>query len=113
MAILGTSENCTLCRASDSTYVPRPHSSSTRHTMWGFGRSGLFLLPPQLTRFIEAGMELGHADDLVFTRQNSKHSNGTVGLLTNGLIDRKEYYIHAIKLGMIAWIRPELYAASS
>ena len=54
-------------------------------------------------------MELGDADDIVFKRVNSKHGQGTVGKLTNGQIDRTEYYVHALKLALIPWIRPELY----
>jgi non-canonical (house-cleaning) NTP pyrophosphatase len=54
-------------------------------------------------------MELGDADDVVFKRVNSKHGQGTVGKLTNGQIDRTNYYVHALKLALIPWVRPELY----
>ncbi|MGH3056497.1 MAG: DUF84 family protein [Gaiellaceae bacterium] len=111
MAILGSaSEKCTLCRASDSTYVaPPPSSHPAPKSIWGLGRTGVFRLPPTLGNLVEAGMELGQADDVIFNRANSKQGSGAVGILTNGMIDRKAYYVHAMKLAMITWIRPELY----
>ena len=54
-------------------------------------------------------MELGHADDKAFNRVNSKHGAGTGGVLTDGEIDRADYYVHALKLALTPWIRPELY----
>jgi non-canonical (house-cleaning) NTP pyrophosphatase len=54
-------------------------------------------------------MELGDADDKVFSRVKAKHGSGTVGLLTDGLIDRSYYYEHALLLAMVPWIRPDVY----
>lgn len=54
-------------------------------------------------------MELGHADDVVFRRVNSKHGGGTVVILTDGEIDRAEYYVHALEPALIPWVWPELY----
>lgn len=74
-------------------------------------KTGTFLLPSPLTDLIVSGMELGHADDKVFGRVNSKQKSGTVGVLTNGLVDRKAYYEQALILALIPWIRPDVYAA--
>ena len=77
---------------------------------WGISKTGSFLLPPKVTQLIkEKGMELGDADDAVFSRVNGKHGSGTVGILTNNLIDRSKYYEHALVLAMIPWIRPDVY----
>jgi inosine/xanthosine triphosphatase len=77
---------------------------------WGFAKSGSFLLPPALCDLVlNEGMELGDADDIVFKRVNSKHGQGTVGKLTDGQIDRASFYVHALKLALIPWVRPELY----
>lgn len=75
----------------------------------GKGRTGAFHLPPEITRLVLAGKELGEADDIVFQRQNSKQENGAVGLLTNNLIDRRKYYEHAVLLALIPFMNPELY----
>ena len=76
-------------------------------------KAGTFLLPSSLAKLVEDGLELGHADDKVFGRVNSKHKSGTVGVLTDGIIDRTAYYEQALILAMIPWIRPDHYSAPS
>ena len=49
-------------------------------------------------------MELGHADDVVFKDKNSKQKGGTVGKLTDGLVDRTEYYRHAMLMALIPFL---------
>jgi len=78
--------------------------------VWGFGKTGSFVLPNKITELVRhEGMELGRADDMVFNRVNSKQGSGTVGILTNFMIDRSEYYVHALKLALIPWIWPSLF----
>lgn len=60
------------------------------------------MLPPAVSRLMQdSGMELGDADDQIFGRSNSKQEDGTVGILTAGLIDRASYYHHALVLGFV------------
>jgi non-canonical (house-cleaning) NTP pyrophosphatase len=54
-------------------------------------------------------MELGHADDLVFNKSNSKQENGAVGILTENVIDRAEFYKQAVILALIPFKNPTLY----
>lgn len=54
-------------------------------------------------------MELGHADDKVFGRVDSKSRDGTVGFLTEGRIGRSEYYVHALELALVPLLWPEHY----
>ncbi|MBN1266671.1 MAG: inosine/xanthosine triphosphatase [Anaerolineales bacterium] len=75
----------------------------------GKGRSGLFILPPAVAELVHAGKELGHADDIVFGRSDSKRKNGAVGLLTDDVIDRRSYYEHMVILGLIPFLRTEHY----
>lgn len=75
----------------------------------GLGKTGSFYLPDAVTRLLEEGMELGEADDRVFSRVNSKHSNGSVGILTHDLIDRTAYYTDAVIFALIPFANPELY----
>jgi inosine/xanthosine triphosphatase len=75
----------------------------------GWSRSAAFYLPQKVAEFVRQGMELGHADDLVFGRSNSKQSNGAVGILTGNAIDREELYAHAVLLALIPFINPALY----
>lgn len=75
----------------------------------GRSQTATFQLPPAIVTLIEQGIELGHADDMVFRRSNSKQGNGAVGILTNNVIDRVEYYRHAVILALIPMLQSPLY----
>lgn len=75
----------------------------------GKARTASFQLPPAVVTLIDQGMELGHADDLIFKRDNSKQKNGAVGILTNDLIDRVSYYEPAVVLALIPFLNESLY----
>lgn len=108
MAVRGSGSSiCTLAKAPDSPYEADADASDK--PVWGFGRTGSFELPPEVAALVHGGMELGDADDKVFNRVKSKHGSGTVGILTKGMIDRSSYYVYALKLALVPWIRPELY----
>jgi inosine/xanthosine triphosphatase len=76
----------------------------------GKAQTSTFQLPPQIVGLINNGIELGHADDIVFRRNNSKQGNGAVGLLTGDVIDRVEYYRHAVILALVPFINKEYYS---
>ncbi len=82
------------------------HKSGTT----GFGRTSAFLLPPKVSKLINQGQELGTATDIVFNETNSKHKGGTVGILTNDLITRKDFYRDAMIFALIPFVKPELYS---
>lgn len=112
MAILGSqSEKCTSGRAADEPSNRTPIKEEDKAApKWSFSKTSAFRLPPALAHLVlERGLELGHADDEVFKRVNSKQGSGTVGVLTDGVIDRTEYYVHALKLALIPWKRPSMY----
>lgn len=75
----------------------------------GRGRTGTFLLPPQVAELVSQGMELGHADDVVFQRSNSKQGDGAIGILTNNLLDRAGLYGQAVLLALVPFLNPEMY----
>ena len=75
----------------------------------GKAQTSTFQLPSRIVELIQQGVELGHADDLVFNRKNSKQGNGAVGILTGDVIDRIEYYRHAVILALIPFINKKLY----
>ena len=77
---------------------------------FGCARTAGFMLPPVISRLVrEEWLELGDADDRVFGTTNNKQSGGTVSHLTNGVINRSEYYTHAVTLAFIPFLWPELY----
>ena len=75
----------------------------------GIGRSGEFFLPENLAEMVRQGVELGEADDRVFSRNNSKQSNGAVGLLTGDAVDRLDLYAPAVIFALIPFKNPDLY----
>ncbi len=75
----------------------------------GFGRTGSFLLPDRVSELIDKGEELGIATDIAFDETNSKHKGGTIGVLTNEAITRKDFYRDAIVFALIPFIKPDLY----
>lgn len=81
--------------------------------MVGKAQTSTFELPPKIVELINQGMELGLADDMVFQRENSKQGNGAVGILTNNVIDRVEYYRHAVILALIPFLNKELYQTNN
>ncbi len=72
-------------------------------------KTGTFYLPPPVVALIQEGVELGHADDLIFQAQNSKQKGGSVGLLTQGLVTRETYYQQAMVLALIPFLNETLY----
>ena len=74
----------------------------------GKSRTATFYLPEEAARLVRQGMELGHADDVVFGRSNSKQQNGSVGLLTGDVVDRAAYYAQAVVLALIPFRNPAL-----
>ncbi|MFO7320765.1 MAG: inosine/xanthosine triphosphatase [Chloroflexota bacterium] len=74
----------------------------------GSSRTATFILPEEVAALVRQGVELGHADDRVFGRTDSKRRNGSVGLLTGDVIDRVAYYAHAVVLALIPFKNPDL-----
>ncbi|KDO34681.1 hypothetical protein SPRG_00745 [Saprolegnia parasitica CBS 223.65] len=80
---------------------------STDVAKTGMAKTASFYLPAKVIALVDQGMELGHADDLVFGRSNSKQANGSVGLLTNDVITRSTYYEQAVILAFIPFKNPD------
>lgn len=68
-----------------------------------------FTLPPRVSRLLLKGVELGHADDRIFGRENSKHSNGACGILTHDVITRTVYYEQAVIFALVPMLQQKLF----
>ena len=86
---------------------------------WGIARTASFQLPQKIISLMrgEGGqppMELGDADDAVFSDVNSKQKGGTVAKATKGMIDRTAYYEHAMFCALAPFLHDDtaLYADS-
>ncbi len=75
----------------------------------GKAKTATFFLPKKIAKLVSEGNELGDAMDKVFEEENSKQGSGAVGLLTNGILGRKEYYQQAVILALIPFTNEGLY----
>ena len=71
-------------------------------------KTSAFCLPQNIAKLVQESKELGTATDIVFGQQNTKHSQGVVGMLSNGHIDRTEYYIQPMIMALMGFTRTEL-----
>lgn len=67
----------------------------------GEARSATLPLPPGVQELVESGLELGEANDRVFSTINSKQGGGAYGLLTDGLMTRQSIYTQTLTLALI------------
>jgi inosine/xanthosine triphosphatase len=79
----------------------------------GKARTASFQLPPKVAELVQEGYELGHADDMVFGKTNSKQANGAVGLLTGDVVDRSGLYAQAVILALVPHKNEELYPGAA
>lgn len=75
----------------------------------GKARTGAFFLPKPVVKLILAGKELGEADDIIFNRRNSKQQNGAIGILTNDVLNRANFYKPAVIMALIPFKNTEIY----
>jgi inosine/xanthosine triphosphatase len=66
-------------------------------------------LPPAIAKLIKEGKELAHASDIVFNESKSGQKQGTIGILTNNIINRTRYYIDPVIMALIPFKNPDLY----
>jgi len=65
-------------------------------------------LPPAVKALVDQGLELGDANDRVFSTVNSKQQGGAFGLLTNGIYTREGVYTQALVIALVPFVN-ELY----
>ena len=70
----------------------------------GESRSVTLPLPPGIQSLVMDGMELGEANDRVFSTVNSKQEGGAFGLLTDGLMTREGVYTQTLILALIPFV---------
>ncbi|MBT8061927.1 MAG: inosine/xanthosine triphosphatase [Gammaproteobacteria bacterium] len=78
----------------------------------GEARTPTLPLPPQVLQLVRDGLELGEANDQVFSTLNSKQGGGAFGLLTDGLYTRGGVYTQTLVLALVPLTNP-LWAPGS
>ncbi len=67
-------------------------------------RSPTLPLPPAVRELVIGGLELGEANDRVFSTVNSKQGGGAYGLLTDGLYTREGIYAQTMIIALIPFV---------
>jgi inosine/xanthosine triphosphatase len=70
----------------------------------GEARTVTLPLPPAVKVLVDQGLELGDANDKVFSTVNSKHQGGAFGLLTNGIYTREGVYTEALVIALVPFV---------
>ncbi|NPA90524.1 MAG: DUF84 family protein [Chloroflexi bacterium] len=81
----------------------------TRSGRVSFGSGGRVLLPPRLVERLRAGEELGPAMDVLSGQVNTKHTVGSVGILTRGFVKRGSQFAVALAYALAPLLHPEWY----
>jgi inosine/xanthosine triphosphatase len=75
----------------------------------GIAANGTILLPEKIAEKVRQGMELGPACDEVFGTHNVKQKEGSVGVLTKGIITRTRAFEQGVACALARFLHPELY----
>lgn len=70
-------------------------------------------LPPAVAELVRAGLELGHAMDQVSGTTESKQGAGAVGILTNGIVDRRHAYEVIVAYALAPLLAGEYWASGA
>lgn len=75
----------------------------------GISSSMVRPVPLPSLALVRQGMELGHANDQVFGKTNSKQATGMIGLLTNDILTREGVFRDAVISALTRFLHPELF----
>lgn len=67
----------------------------------GLSRTMGLPIPPAIKSLVDDGMELGDANDRVFSTLNSKQGGGAFGLLTEGRVTRESVYADTLMIALM------------
>ena len=67
----------------------------------GLSRTMGLPIPPAVQALVDGGMELGDANDRIFSTLNSKQGGGAFGLLTDGRITRESVYADTLMIALM------------
>ena len=78
----------------------------------GVGSGGGELLPERVAQLVREGRELGEAMDALSGLSNVKQTEGAVGVLTAGLVNRQAVFELSLRLALAPFRSPEWYSIS-
>ncbi len=80
---------------------------ATRDERVYLGSGGRAPLPPSLVEAVRRGEELGPAMDRLSGQENTKHTVGSVGILTRGFVQRESQFAVALAYALVPLLHPE------
>ncbi len=73
-------------------------------------RAGTFPLPPAVIHALRAGKTVEEALAQTLLEEDShRRRHGLVGVLSSGLLSRRDLYVQGVLLALLPWRRPELW----
>ena len=74
-----------------------------------FGSSPLLPLPAWVFSELKKGKELGTVMDEIVGDTNTKQKGGAPAFFTNGVVNRKDFYIQGLRLALSPFLKRELF----
>src|SRR3990172_10902579 len=75
----------------------------------GIASNGGILLPEKIANEVRKGRELGPVTDEFIGEHNTKQKQGTVGILTNNLLDRTASFERGVICALARFLNPHYY----
>lgn len=75
----------------------------------GIGTSAHFPLPSKVIDAVKTGKELGTVIDELTGRINTKQGSGAIGLLSRGVLTRKELYVNGVYAALVKIVNKDLF----
>ncbi|MEM3154419.1 MAG: inosine/xanthosine triphosphatase [Candidatus Woesearchaeota archaeon] len=75
----------------------------------GISNCGCLMLPKKIADAVRKGKELGPATDAFLGTHNIKQKEGTVGILTKGMVTRTKAFEHGVTYALAPFLNPQYY----
>jgi non-canonical (house-cleaning) NTP pyrophosphatase len=76
---------------------------------FGVGGGAHMMLPSASEALLTEGHELGNVMDRLTGQHNTKHADGAIGILTDGLESRQTAYAHILRLALAPFRQAAFY----
>ncbi len=74
-----------------------------------YGVSPCFELPESIVEQLFSGDELGNVMEKITGKDNIRQTEGAIGFLSKGMMDRKNLYIHSLIVALVPFLNKDLY----
>lgn len=75
----------------------------------GISNCGCLMLPEKIAAEVRKGKELGPVTDAFLGTHNIKQKEGTVGILTKGMVTRTKAFEHGVTYALAPFLNPHYY----